>query len=121
MASDHILRFRGFQRAMVKSMTMAAKVPHFHYLEEINCDALVKLKAAFQKVNTDQDVKHTFLPFLVKSLSMALNKYPLLNSSFNEETTEVILKGIQALPLSSLSCFGFSVDFASSSLFPICK
>lgn len=90
---------------MVKSMTMAAKVPHFHYLEEINCDALVKLKTAFQNENTDPDVKHTFLPFLIKSLSLALNKYPLLNSSFNEETTEVILKGMLVLCLLSLLSF----------------
>lgn len=75
---------------------MAAKVPHFHYLEEINCDALVELKAAFQNENTDQAVKHTYLPFLIKSLSMALCKYPLLNSSFIEESNEVILKGMQS-------------------------
>lgn len=86
----------------MKSMSLAAKVPHFHYLEEINCDALVKLKASFQKENKDHDVKHTFLPFLIKSLSVALSKYPLLNSSFIEETNEVILKGMQSL--SSHSC-----------------
>uniref|UniRef100_A0A453AHW6 Dihydrolipoamide acetyltransferase component of pyruvate dehydrogenase complex n=1 Tax=Aegilops tauschii subsp. strangulata TaxID=200361 RepID=A0A453AHW6_AEGTS len=90
---DKSIPLRGYQRAMVKSMSLAAKVPHFHYLEEINCDALVQLKASFQKENKDHDVKHTFLPFLIKSLSMALSKYPLLNSSFVEETNEVILKG----------------------------
>lgn len=90
---------------MVKSMTMAAKVPHFHYLEEINCNSLMKLKASFQNDNSDADVKHTFLPFLIKSLSMALTKYPIVNSSFNKELYEVILKGIKhhTLSLSSLS------------------
>lgn len=92
--ADKAIPLRGFHRSMVKSMTMAAKIPHFHYLEEINCDALIELKLAFQKENSDQNVKHTFLPFLVKSLSMALSKYPLLNSSFNEESYEVILKGL---------------------------
>lgn len=84
---------------MVKSMTMAAKVPHFHYLEEINCDALVELKAVFQSENSDPDVKHTYLPFLVKSLSMALSKHPLLNSSFSEELHEITLKGMLTLIL----------------------
>ncbi|KAF8017470.1 hypothetical protein BT93_H2595 [Corymbia citriodora subsp. variegata] len=78
---------------MVKSMSMAAKVPHFHYVEEMNCDALVELKASFQDNNTDPDVKYTFLPLLIKSLSMALSKYPIMNSCFNEESIEVILKG----------------------------
>ncbi|KAK3417974.1 hypothetical protein EUGRSUZ_H03953 [Eucalyptus grandis] len=91
--NDETIPLRGFQRAMVKSMSMAAKVPHFHYVEEINCDALVELKASFQDNNTDPDVKHTFLPLLIKSLSMALSKYPIMNSCFNEESVEVILKG----------------------------
>lgn len=85
--------FRGFQRAMVKSMVMAARVPHFHYVEEINCNSLVELKSCFQKENTDPDVKYTFLPLLIKSLSMALTKHPLVNSCFNEDSHEVILKG----------------------------
>ncbi|PKA58417.1 Lipoamide acyltransferase component of branched-chain alpha-keto acid dehydrogenase complex, mitochondrial [Apostasia shenzhenica] len=91
--NDKTIPLRGFQRSMVKSMTMAAKVPHFYYSEEINCDALVELKATFQEENSEKDVKHTFMPFLIKSLSMALNKYPLMNSSFNEEANEFILKG----------------------------
>lgn len=86
--------FRGFQRRMVKSMSMAAKVPHFHYVEEIKCDALVELKQSFQSNNSDSNVKHTFLPLLIKALSMAMGKYPLMNSCFNEESLEVILKGL---------------------------
>lgn len=81
---------------MVKSMTLAARVPHFHYLEEINFSALVELKEAFKKENKDQTIKHTFLPFLIKSLSTALTKFPILNSSLSEETNEVILKGTLA-------------------------
>lgn len=96
---------RGYQRAMVKSMSLAAKVPHFHYLEEINCDSLVQLKARFQTENKDNTIKHTFLPFLIKSLSMALSKYPMLNSSFIEETNEVVLKGMESLNSSFCSCF----------------
>ncbi|KAK4586654.1 hypothetical protein RGQ29_023705 [Quercus rubra] len=90
---DKTVLLRGFQRTMVKSMSMAAKVPHFHYVDEINCDALAELKSSFRNANSDPGVKHTFLPTLIKSLSMALSKYPLMNSCFNEELLEVILKG----------------------------
>jgi len=96
---------RGYQRAMVKSMSLAAKVPHFHYLEEINCDSLVQLKTRFQNENKDNTIKHTFLPFLIKSLSMALSKYPMLNSSFIEESNEVVLKGMESLISSFLFLF----------------
>lgn len=78
---------------MVKSMTAAVSVPHFHFVDEINCDGIVELKSAFQKENTDPDVKFTFLPMLIKSLSMALTTHPLVNSTFNLENYEVTLKG----------------------------
>lgn len=106
---DKTLLLRGFQRAMVKSMTMAAKVPHFHYIEEITCDALMELKASFQNENTDPNVKHTFLPFLVKSLSMALSKYPLLNSCFNEDQHEVIIKGAHNIGIAMATPSGLVV------------
>lgn len=91
--SNAFLILRGFNRAMVKTMTMATKVPHFHFVEEINCDALVELKQFFKDNNTDSTIKHTFLPTLIKSLSMALSKYPFVNSCFNEDSLEIILKG----------------------------
>ncbi|XP_039135575.1 lipoamide acyltransferase component of branched-chain alpha-keto acid dehydrogenase complex, mitochondrial [Dioscorea cayenensis subsp. rotundata] len=106
---DKIMPLRGFNRAMVKSMTLAAKVPHFYYLEELNCDALVELKAAFQNDNSDPNVKHTFLPFLIKSLSMALSKYPILNSSFIEESNEVVLKGSHNIGVAMATDYGLVV------------
>lgn len=106
---DKTIPVRGFQRAMVKSMTEAAKIPHFHYVEDLNCDALVELKSSFQNENSDPDVKHTFLPTLIKSLSMALNKYPMLNSCFNEEFQEVILKGSHNIGIAMATPYGLVV------------
>ncbi|KAL5983706.1 Bce2p [Asimina triloba] len=106
---DMTVVLRGFQRTMVKTMTMAAKVPHFHYVEEINCDALAELKASFQNENTDLNVKHTFLPFLLKSLSAALCKYPVLNSSFNEERNELIMKGSHNIGVAMATQYGLVV------------
>ncbi|KAK9146971.1 hypothetical protein Sjap_006874 [Stephania japonica] len=106
---DKRVPLRGFQRSMVRSMALAAKVPHFHYLEEIDCDALVELKAAFRNENSDPEVKHTYLPFLVKSLSVALNKYPLLNASFNEGSDEVILKGCHNIGIAMATPYGLVV------------
>lgn len=88
---------------MVKTMSMAAKVPHFHYVEEINCDALVELKTSFQNNTNDPGVKHTFLPLLIKSLSLALGKYPWMNSCFSEDSMEVILKGLLTLSFSGIT------------------
>ncbi|KNA19896.1 hypothetical protein SOVF_057380 [Spinacia oleracea] len=106
---DKTLQLRGFQRAMVKSMTLAARVPHFHYVEEIHCGGLVELKASFQSENPDPSIKHTFLPFLVKSLSMAMGKYPLLNSCFNEDVHEIIVKGSHNIGIAMATPYGLVV------------
>ncbi|XP_074307224.1 lipoamide acyltransferase component of branched-chain alpha-keto acid dehydrogenase complex, mitochondrial [Silene latifolia] len=106
---DKVLPMRGYQRAMVKAMTMAASIPHFHYVEEINCAALLKLKSSFQSENSDPSIKHTFLPFLVKSLSMALSRYPLLNSSFNADMHEIILKGPHNIGVAMATPYGLVV------------
>ncbi|BBG93159.1 2-oxoacid dehydrogenases acyltransferase family protein [Prunus dulcis] len=106
---DKTVTLRGFQRRMFKSMSMAAKVPHFHYVEEIKCDALVELKQSFQSNNSDSNVKHTFLPLLIKTLSMAMGKYPLMNSCFNEESLEVILKGSHNIGIAMATPYGLVV------------
>uniref|UniRef100_A0A803MM54 Dihydrolipoamide acetyltransferase component of pyruvate dehydrogenase complex n=1 Tax=Chenopodium quinoa TaxID=63459 RepID=A0A803MM54_CHEQI len=106
---DRTLQIRGFQRAMVKSMTMAARVPHFHYVEDIHCGGLVELKASFQNANPDPSIKHTFLPFLVKSLSKAMDKYPLLNSCFNEDANEIIIKGTHNIGIAMATPYGLVV------------
>ncbi|XP_076905097.1 lipoamide acyltransferase component of branched-chain alpha-keto acid dehydrogenase complex, mitochondrial-like [Bidens hawaiensis] len=106
---DKTLPIRGYQRAMVKSMTAAASIPHFHFIEEIKCDELCKLKDVFQKQNSDPSVKFTFLPILIKSLSMALAKYPLLNSTFNLEKYEVNLKGSHNIGIAMATPVGLVV------------
>ncbi|EPS59214.1 hypothetical protein M569_15596, partial [Genlisea aurea] len=90
---DKTVTLRGFHRAMVKSMMLSAKIPHFYFVDEIDCGSLIELKQSFQTDNSDPGLKHSFLPVMIKSLSLALTKYPLLNSSFNEELQEVTLKG----------------------------
>ncbi|XP_076894570.1 lipoamide acyltransferase component of branched-chain alpha-keto acid dehydrogenase complex, mitochondrial-like [Bidens hawaiensis] len=106
---DKTLPIRGYQRAMVKSMTAAATIPHFHFIEEIKCDELCKLKDVFQKQNSDPSVKFTFLPILIKSLSMALTKYPLLNSTFNLDKYEVNLKGSHNIGIAMATPVGLVV------------
>lgn len=98
---------------MVKSMTLAAKVPHFHYVEDMKCNAILKLKGAFQNANSDPNVKFTCLPVFIKSLSMALRTYPMLNSCFHEDLYEVTIKGSESYFyfLTILFSLSFTTDY----------
>jgi len=85
---------RGHRRAMAKAMAAAAAVPHFFYVEEIVMDKLTEIKRSLnQEVPLEAGVKLTHLPFLIKSLSMTLKKFPVINSTVAEAVTEIQGRG----------------------------
>lgn len=81
---------RGIQKQMVKSMRAALQIPHFGYKEEVVVDKLVQLREQLKPLAAAQGVKLSYLPIIVKATSMALKKYPVLNSSISPDETELI-------------------------------
>ncbi|KAG6118719.1 hypothetical protein E4U13_008330 [Claviceps humidiphila] len=75
------------QQMMFKSMTRSLSIPHFLYTDEINFTELVALRTRLNKVlsqgvavQVDQPSKLSYLPFIIKAVSMALHQFPILNS-----------------------------------------
>lgn len=58
---------RGFRKAMVKSMAAAGAVPHFHFCEEVQMDALVALRALLRTEAVLGGAKLTYMPFFIKA------------------------------------------------------
>ncbi|KAF7280183.1 hypothetical protein GWI33_006311 [Rhynchophorus ferrugineus] len=83
---DNVVPLKGFTKAMFKTMTEALKIPHFVYSDEIKVTTLSKLRKELKL----QEVKLTFLPFFVKAASNALQRYPLVNSSLDENCENII-------------------------------
>ncbi|CAK9264334.1 unnamed protein product [Sphagnum jensenii] len=107
---DTIIPIRGFRRAMANAMTAAVKVPHFHYMEEMDVDALVELKNTLStSIPLPPGVKLTYLPFLIKSLSAALLKHPIMNSTVNEDVTEIRVKASHNIGVAMATSFGLVV------------
>ncbi len=74
---------------MVKSRRTAAHVTH---VDEVDMTELVALR---QKMKGDAEasgVKLTYLPFIVKAVVRALNDHPYLNSSLDDEKSEIVFK-----------------------------
>src|SRR5699024_5017224 len=46
----------------------------------------------FKPVAAEQNIKLTYLPYVVKALVSASKKYPILNASVDDETDEIIYK-----------------------------
>lgn len=75
--------------AMVNSKT---KAPHVTLMDEIEVTDLVEHRNKFKGIAAEQDVKLTFLPYVVKALISASKKFPILNAMVDEETNEIVHK-----------------------------
>lgn len=72
------------------SKTLHHGLPVTH-VDEVDCTLLNEVR---EKMNSTspKDVHLTFLPFVIKAVSIALRKHPLLNSCFEEKKKCVIVK-----------------------------
>ncbi len=75
--------------AMVESKT---KAPHVTLMDDIDVTALVEHRKRFKEVAAEQDIKLTYLPYVVKALISASKKYPILNAAVDDETEEIVHK-----------------------------
>jgi 2-oxoisovalerate dehydrogenase E2 component (dihydrolipoyl transacylase) len=85
-AEDTVVPIRGYNRLMVKSMTASLQVPHMVYADEINVNALTEVRDSLQPLAKEMGInKLTYLPFFIKASSLAMAKYPVLNSTIDVE------------------------------------
>jgi 2-oxoisovalerate dehydrogenase E2 component (dihydrolipoyl transacylase) len=74
------------QLQMFKTMTRSLTIPHFLYADEIDFSSLVELRQRLNRVIAKgpsvegQPSKLSYLPFIIKAVSLALNQYPMLNA-----------------------------------------
>ncbi|WP_159640010.1 2-oxo acid dehydrogenase subunit E2 [Erysipelothrix anatis] len=81
------------RRAIAKAMVTSKKeAPHVTIFDEVDVTALVNHRKKFKDVAASQDVKLTFLPYVVKALVAVVRKYPVLNSSVDDKTNEIVYK-----------------------------
>src|SRR5699024_12188244 len=69
--------------AMVHSKTTA---PHVTLMDDVDVTELVAHRQRFKSIAAEQNIKLTYLPYVVKALVSALKKYPILNAAVDDET-----------------------------------
>lgn len=87
---DTVENIKGIRAAMAKQMMASvSSIPHFSVSDELCMDKLIQLRASLQPVFATESVKLSFLPFFIKALSLAMLKFPVINSRLNEQATEL--------------------------------
>lgn len=83
----HGIRKRIFER-MAESKR---NIPHFSYVDEADMTNVVNARNILSKRYGDR-VKLTYLPFIIKAAVEALKEFPALNSFFDQDNNEIVLK-----------------------------
>jgi len=67
-------------------------IPHTTAMDEIDITNLDEFRRKYKDLLIEEDVKLTYLPFIIKAVIVALKKYPQFNASLDEVNEELVLK-----------------------------
>jgi pyruvate dehydrogenase E2 component (dihydrolipoamide acetyltransferase) len=102
------------RKAIVSAMTRAKQIiPHTTLIVELEVDDLVQLRQSLKDQSLYQDVKITYMPFIMKAVVKALQAFPIFNSSFDQANDQVVLKKFYNI--------GMAVDTPDGLIVPVIK
>jgi pyruvate dehydrogenase E2 component (dihydrolipoamide acetyltransferase) len=83
--------FRGVRRKIAEAMVRSKfTAPHFTVVEEVDVTDLVALREQAKALGAEQDVKVTFMPFIMKAAALGLARHPMLNGHLDEAAGELV-------------------------------
>ena len=102
------------RRRIAEKMSISfSKIPHAVEMVEVDVTELDALRQAEKEVAENKGFKLTYLPFIVRAVVSALEKNPYLNSSYDEEKQEIVLKQYYNI--------GIAVDTPHGLMVPVVK
>ncbi|OLS23081.1 MAG: Dihydrolipoyllysine-residue acetyltransferase component of pyruvate dehydrogenase complex [Candidatus Heimdallarchaeota archaeon LC_2] len=105
---------KGIRRTIFNSMRKSKDTAaHYTYFDEVNMGALRDLRNQLKPLMEQRNIKISYPAIVMKCMIPALRKYPILNSSFDEENQEIIVKDYFNI--------GISVDTDDGLLVPVIK
>jgi pyruvate dehydrogenase E2 component (dihydrolipoamide acetyltransferase)/2-oxoisovalerate dehydrogenase E2 component (dihydrolipoyl transacylase) len=86
------IKLQGLRRKIAEHLVDAKRrIPHYSYVDECDVTELVRLRHGMRDACARIGIKLTYLPFFVKAVAEALKEVPLVNSSLDEESGDIVL------------------------------
>ncbi|MGF3142185.1 dihydrolipoyllysine-residue acetyltransferase [Facklamia sp. P13064] len=83
----------GTRNAIAKAMVNSKHTaPHVTLFDEVEVSKLWEHRKKYKVIAADKEVKLTFLPYVVKALIAAAKQYPVINSSIDDVSNEIVYK-----------------------------
>jgi pyruvate dehydrogenase E2 component (dihydrolipoamide acetyltransferase) len=90
-AGDVRVPFRGVRKKIAENLVRSKHTAaHYTYVEEVDCTDLVLLRARANERLAAGGIKLSFLPFVIKATTAALQKFPQLNATLDEAAGEIV-------------------------------
>lgn len=87
--TEEPIKLTTIQSQMFKTMTRSLSIPHFLYADEIDITALSTLRRRLNIASSSPpQQKLSYLPFIIKALSLALLDFPLLNARIDTSSPD---------------------------------
>jgi pyruvate dehydrogenase E2 component (dihydrolipoamide acetyltransferase) len=111
---EEVIPIRGIRRKIAEHLRLSKdRAVHTLHVDEIDMTEIVKLRERLKKIADEQNVKLTYLPFIIKAVATALKKHPYFNAVVDDEKGEIILKKYYNI--------GVAVDTPDGLIVPVIK
>jgi 2-oxoisovalerate dehydrogenase E2 component (dihydrolipoyl transacylase) len=118
---ETITQLSPIQSQMFKTMAKSLAIPHFLFADEIDFSRLLdfrhRLNKRLAKVPVNDITKLSFLPFIIKAVSMSIDNYPILNARVDTDSTS----SKPVLVMRTQHNIGVAMDTPSGLIVPVIK
>jgi len=112
--TERRIKLNLIQRKIAQKMSESKRIiPHVTTIREIRMDAISQTREKLKKHLESEIGKLSFMPFIMKAVADAIKEFPIINSSFDEDNNEIIIK--EQINL------GFAVAVGDQLLVPVVK
>lgn len=82
------------RRTIAAQMSKSAStIPHVTNFDDADVTEVEQLRKGVPKGYLGENVRLTMMPFVMRSVAIALRRHPMLNASLDEENNQVVYKG----------------------------
>ena len=107
--ADETIKVVGLRRKIAENMQEAKRrIPHFTLVEEFDVTDLEDTRAMMNKDRGDNP-KLTLLPFLITAMGKALQAWPMLNATFDDDNMQLTRHGAMHLGMATQTPGGLMV------------
>jgi pyruvate dehydrogenase E2 component (dihydrolipoamide acetyltransferase)/2-oxoisovalerate dehydrogenase E2 component (dihydrolipoyl transacylase) len=86
------IKLQGIRRKIAEHMVHSKRtVPHYSYVDECDATRLVQLREDLKAPLAEKGIRLTYLAFLVQAVTRALKEVPIVNSTLDEESNEIVV------------------------------